>query len=243
MEVQENIGTNDSSGNNPLILGIETSGNACSVALSYGEDILGEYTLLGRSIHDEMLADLIRQLTEDCKVELNKLDAVAVSAGPGSFTGLRIGAAVAKGLCFDNEIKLIPVGTLHSIAYSMRDFAIRSKIYELVVVTRSHSDFYHYQKFDLLKDVSAEVEMVTFADLVQRSQEIDLGLTTDKELTDSISSFIYVPQSAKNICLLGFKFYLKGMSVLSELFVPEYHFEFKPNLKKKSRQISPDLPA
>ncbi len=99
-----------------LILHIETATKICSVALSDSGVLLGclekqpsEY------IHGEYLTIFINELLEDCNKSLKDLDAISVSIGPGSYTGLRIGLAVAKGLCFGLEIPLIGVETLDSL--------------------------------------------------------------------------------------------------------------------------------
>ena len=99
-----------------LILHIETATKICSVALSDGGKCLGvvekhpsEY------VHGEYLTLFIEDLMIQCEKSLNDLDAISVSIGPGSYTGLRIGLSVAKGLCFGLEIPLITIGTLDSI--------------------------------------------------------------------------------------------------------------------------------
>lgn len=232
MEVQKNIAKYDHN-ERPMILGIESSGSACSVGLAKGEDILGEYSIFGRNFHDEMLADLVRQLLIDCRVEVQSLDAVAVSAGPGSFTGLRIGSAVAKGICFDGAIKLVPVGTLHSIAFAYQNWAKRLKIKDLVVISRSHSEIYFLQKFGMEVGRIEEVELVSLEMIIEQSNLFELVLTTEGEISEKLPMCIYVLPVARNICLLGQKLFAEGKIVPAEDFVPEYHFEFIPKLVKK----------
>lgn len=99
-----------------LILSIETATPVCSVALQEGDQLLGEYTLLKERSHSGKLAILIERLLEDCSRKFEDLAAVAVSEGPGSYTGLRIGVSTAKGLCYALNIPLIAVNSLTAIA-------------------------------------------------------------------------------------------------------------------------------
>lgn len=98
-----------------LILGIETSTRAAGVALISDEKILAEISQESKLYHSENLLPQIEQVLKIANVE--KVDAVAVSIGPGSFTGLRIGLAAAKALAYAWQIKIIGVPTLHALAY------------------------------------------------------------------------------------------------------------------------------
>lgn len=71
------------------------------------------------NIHGQKLAVFIKEITDLQHISINKLDAIAVSEGPGSYTGLRIGVSLAKGLCFSSGIPLISVDTLQSLAFAM----------------------------------------------------------------------------------------------------------------------------
>ncbi|HLV40834.1 MAG TPA: tRNA (adenosine(37)-N6)-threonylcarbamoyltransferase complex dimerization subunit type 1 TsaB [Brumimicrobium sp.] len=100
------------------LLHIETSTKVCSVALSEKGQIVD---LLEESseayIHSERLTIFIDQITKRNNWELSDLDAVVVTSGPGSYTGLRIGVSTAKGLCYALKVPLIAVNTLESIAF------------------------------------------------------------------------------------------------------------------------------
>ena len=98
-----------------LILGIETSTRAAGVALVSDEKIIAEISQESKMFHSENLLPQIEQVLKIANVE--KVDAVAVSIGPGSFTGLRIGLAAAKALAYAWQIKIIGVPTLHALAY------------------------------------------------------------------------------------------------------------------------------
>ena len=102
------------------ILCIETASTNCSVALGVNGEIVAvkEDYDQGYS-HAERLHLFIRDILKDNNLELSNLDAIAISKGPGSYTGLRIGVSAAKGLCFSLNIPLISVPTLTSLAYQI----------------------------------------------------------------------------------------------------------------------------
>jgi len=100
----------------PLILHIETSTDLCSVALSHGSLCLAVRENSEGRNHATMLAPFIDDLLCANNVSTNQLDAVAVSSGPGSYTGLRIGLSTAKGLCYGGNIPLIAVSTLQAMS-------------------------------------------------------------------------------------------------------------------------------
>ena len=103
-----------------IILHLETATKVCSVALSReGKQIaLKEIEEEGYS-HGENLTLIIQELINEAGLSMKDLSAVSVASGPGSYTGLRIGVSAAKGLCFANDIPLIALETLHSLATSI----------------------------------------------------------------------------------------------------------------------------
>ncbi len=101
------------------ILGIETSTAVCSVGITSEFGLQLEKSIFESHIHSEKILTLIQELCDEHKTKLSQLDGVAVSIGPGSFTGLRIGLSTAKGLCFALEKPIIPVPTYESIAKSV----------------------------------------------------------------------------------------------------------------------------
>jgi tRNA threonylcarbamoyladenosine biosynthesis protein TsaB len=104
-----------------LILCIETATEVCSVALSLDEKILGIKESVARNVHSAMLTVFIDEITKESGTNFSDLDAIAVSMGPGSYTGLRIGIAAAKGLCYALDKPLIAVPTLQAMAKGMSD--------------------------------------------------------------------------------------------------------------------------
>ena len=102
------------------ILNIETATKNCSVSIAKdGETISLKELSTANYSHAEKLHEFINLVIEEAKIETNQLNAVAVSKGPGSYTGLRIGVSAAKGLCFALDIPLISVNTLEILATSI----------------------------------------------------------------------------------------------------------------------------
>lgn len=101
------------------ILGIDSSGLVATVALQSDDILVGEYTIHNKKTHSQTLLPMIHDMLEVAEVSVNELDAIAVAAGPGSFTGLRIGAATAKGLGQALDIPLVAVPTLEGLAYNL----------------------------------------------------------------------------------------------------------------------------
>jgi tRNA threonylcarbamoyladenosine biosynthesis protein TsaB len=104
-----------------LLLSLETSSPICAVALHHLADgrLLGQAELRLEKSHSTHLTVLIEQLVANTGYALADLAAVALSDGPGSYTGLRIGAAAAKGLCFALDVPLLAVGTLPALAHQV----------------------------------------------------------------------------------------------------------------------------
>jgi tRNA threonylcarbamoyladenosine biosynthesis protein TsaB len=101
---------------NNLILCLETATEICSVALSREGVCIGEKSISEPNSHGSMLTVLMEDLLKEHEVKFTDLSAVAYSQGPGSYTGLRIGLSVAKGICYGANIPLLSISTLQHIA-------------------------------------------------------------------------------------------------------------------------------
>lgn len=113
-----------------MILNIETATPVCSVAIGENGKILVERTLKGRQTHASKLTLLIQECLTEIRISLQDLDAIAVSHGPGSYTGLRIGLSTAKGLCYTLEKPLITIDTLAALAnVTRRNFPYDNAVY------------------------------------------------------------------------------------------------------------------
>ncbi|MDR0725914.1 MAG: tRNA (adenosine(37)-N6)-threonylcarbamoyltransferase complex dimerization subunit type 1 TsaB, partial [Prevotellaceae bacterium] len=108
---------------NCIILGIETGGDNCSVALSKGDEIVAIKESGGRE-HSKYLSVFIDDIFKDSGLSYRDIDAVAVSKGPGSYTGLRIGIATAKGICYGADKPLIAIDSLLSLTSVCRSVSL-----------------------------------------------------------------------------------------------------------------------
>ncbi len=99
------------------ILLLETATGVCSVAVSVDGEVAGFRENREGFSHAEFLTLYVGQVLEDLDMEPTQLDAVCTSRGPGSYTGLRIGTSVAKGICYACSIPLLAVSTLHAMAF------------------------------------------------------------------------------------------------------------------------------
>jgi len=151
----------------PLILYIETATDICSVAVAEGDRVLAQLDSGPERSHATLLSKFIRQALEQSERELKQLDAVAVSKGPGSYTGLRIGVSTAKGISYALEIPLLSCGTLENLAHSARSRPEVSRLTgerENVLLCpmidarrmEVYSAFFH-QDMSVFRDVAADV--------------------------------------------------------------------------------------
>lgn len=101
------------------ILSLETSAKVCSVALHSNGQLITSAEVHIEQSHATRLAPLIDDLVKFAQLEFRQIQAVAVSSGPGSYTGLRIGVSLAKGLCFALKVPLIAINTLELLSYQM----------------------------------------------------------------------------------------------------------------------------
>ncbi|MCI8709546.1 MAG: tRNA (adenosine(37)-N6)-threonylcarbamoyltransferase complex dimerization subunit type 1 TsaB [Dorea sp.] len=105
------------------ILALDSSGLVAGVAVAWSdgteEEVLAEYTVNYKKTHSQTLLPMLDETAKMIELDMDTIDAVAVAAGPGSFTGLRIGSATAKGLGLALGIPLVAVPTLHGLAYNL----------------------------------------------------------------------------------------------------------------------------
>lgn len=101
------------------ILAIDSSGLVATVAIVEENNLIAEYTIHHKKTHSQTLMPMMEEVKQMVELELDTIDAIAVASGPGSFTGLRIGAATAKGLAMGLNKPIIEVPTLEGLAYQM----------------------------------------------------------------------------------------------------------------------------
>ena len=103
-----------------LILSLETSTSVCSVAIAQDGRLIADKVSFENKSHATLLTVFVEQILAETGINALDLDAVAVSQGPGSYTGLRIGVSTAKGICYASGAKLIAIDTLKSMAIAAR---------------------------------------------------------------------------------------------------------------------------
>lgn len=101
------------------ILAVDSSGMVASVAIVENDDLIAEYTSNYKKTHSQTLLPMLDEVKQMIDLDLNTIDAIAVAAGPGSFTGLRIGSATVKGLGLALNKPIVPVPTVDALAYNL----------------------------------------------------------------------------------------------------------------------------
>jgi len=150
------------------LLAIETSGSVCSVCLLRDNRMLAEYTLDEPNVHDRMLATLVERVLSETSSRADLLSAIAVSAGPGSFTGLRIGFAFAKGMCLASNIAFIPVPTLEACAGAAVPIARMLHDCDIAAVIHARDDRWYAQHFSAEGQPLTEPYLTDSTSLQQR---------------------------------------------------------------------------
>ena len=219
-----------------FILNIETATKNCSVSLATNGDTitLREIAEEGYS-HAEKLHVFIEEIIAESKISFEDLNAIAVSQGPGSYTGLRIGASSAKGLCYALNIPMIAIDTLQSLAAQI---SISKGIIIPMIDARRMEVFnaIYDKSLNTLKPVSAEI--ITEESYQTNEEEIHFlgdGASKCKEFLHK-SNFIFYDEiiypSAKQMSLLSFEKYKNSDTVDVAYFEPLYVKDFMITKKK-----------
>lgn len=135
------------------ILALESSGLVASVAIMEDDNLIADYTIHYKKTHSQTLLPMLEEVCRMTEQELSGLDAIAVAAGPGSFTGLRIGSATAKGLGLALNKPIVPVPTVDALAYLL--YGTDALVCPIMDARRSqvYTGVYQFRK---KKEVSAE---------------------------------------------------------------------------------------
>ncbi len=124
------------------ILHIETSSINCSVAISINSNIISCVEQIEANIHASQLTLFIEQVLLQASISLNDLDAVSVGAGPGSYTGLRIGVSTAKGLCYALGIPLISCSSLYNLYSKAKDLVQNENVQIIPLIDARRMEVY-----------------------------------------------------------------------------------------------------
>lgn len=213
----------------PAILLIETSAALCSVGLTRGNHLIG-HKLSGRpNNHSKELAIQIRELLDEGAMEATDLDAIAVSAGPGSYTGLRVGISTAKAMCFALGIPMIAVDTLYALAWRAYELLGLQAIYFPNIDARRMEVYIAAYDSDLqriMANTAVEVRPDTFDKLLSAGEHIVFcGSGTSKcadMLKKSGIELVDIQCSAGLLAAPAYLQYSKGEHADLEQFKPEY---------------------
>lgn len=210
---------------NPLILSVDTSAINCTVAISEGSTILVSYSICIKKLHDKLLAEFTNRALNDLSITFAKLDAVAISSGPGSFTGLRIGASFVKGLTVNNHPKFISLPTLQLFSIQSEIFAELSGKESIVSVISANSGMLYTQKFDLLSNPLSEPKFQhsSLLEIDKKSFYCGDGYKIIPELNNPLANQSIFPES---LAKSAYRYYESNQFTNSESFEPEYIQDF-----------------
>lgn len=157
-----------------LILQIETATQTCSVALAQDGVLLNVMEKTERNIHAGVITLFIEELMQKAGKQFSELDAIAVSMGPGSYTGLRIGVSTAKGLCYALDIPLIAINTLEAMAagFMSKCFSVNAKTVFCPMIDARRMEVYaavyNYQNELILETEAKIIDEQSFSDLLNQ---------------------------------------------------------------------------
>lgn len=216
------------------ILAIDSSGLVASVAIVEDDNLLGEYTMNYKKTHSQTLLPMLDEVARMMELDMKTIDAIAVSAGPGSFTGLRIGSATAKGLALALGKEIVSVPTVDAMAYNL--WGCDKQICPLMDARRQQAYTGRYT-FDGGKFITIEPQTVlSIEEIINQVNEsgretVFLGDGVDV-FKEYIEQNITVPyyfapannnkQRAASVAVLGAALYEEGKAQPAELHKPEY---------------------
>lgn len=216
------------------ILGLDSSGLVASVAVAEDGSLLGEYTVNYKKTHSQTLLPMLDEVVRMIELDLDTIDAIAVAGGPGSFTGLRIGSATAKGLGFALKKPIINIPTVDALAYNL--VGHRDMVCPLMDARRNQTYTGLYQfdgnEMEILRPQCAVGIDEIIADINARGKAaVFLGDGVPVFLP-YIRENISVPwtlaaahmnrQRAGAVAALGMKYYENGNYQTAEAHAPEY---------------------
>ena len=228
-----------------LILNIETSTKTCSVAIGDKHKLIAHKEIKSdQFVHGEKLHLLIKNLFDEKKINLNQLDAISIAAGPGSFTGLRIGVSSAKGLAYALNIPLISVITMDLMinCYSINQQEENTIFFPMIDARRDevYTAGYNHKK-EMIVPVNAKIINQEFlASLKNYKKVYFLGEGASKFIPLFKSNNLIIDDchiiSAKGMVEISYSKYQKQDFEDIAYFNPFYLKDFLPN-KKTPNQV------
>lgn len=230
------------------VLAIDSSGLAATVALQCDDILVGEYTIHNKKTHSQTLLPMIHDMMEMAEVDIHEVDAVAVSAGPGSFTGLRIGASTAKGLAQALQIPIVSVPSLEGLAYNLA--GSDSVVCPMMDARRNQVYYGIYDVSGEVPAVLSEQAAAPVEEAVARVNEIGRpvifvgdGVPVFKEQFKHVTvswkcgadSVRY--QRASSVAALGRLYFERGRQIPAAEFAPVYLRLSQAERERKERQM------
>jgi len=235
------------------VLAIESSSITASVAIVMDDMLTAEYTINHKKTHSQTLLPMIAEICKMTETEMKSLDLIAVSNGPGSFTGLRIGCATGKGLGLALDVPVVSVPTLEAMAYNL--YGYNKIICPIMDAKRSHvyTGIYTWQdKVDENIHILLNQCILPIEELVNKLNEINEevvfigdGIAVNKTLIEGNMKvkYSFAPahmssQRAASVAVLGKRLYEEGKSINARDLLPEYlrPTQAERELDKKSKQ-------
>ncbi|WP_258105861.1 tRNA (adenosine(37)-N6)-threonylcarbamoyltransferase complex dimerization subunit type 1 TsaB [Marinoscillum sp. MHG1-6] len=223
-----------------LILSIDTSTKVCSVALFLdGEEVCHQAYHLQKS-HSSLLPGIAKDLVANADYQMSDLEAVSVSGGPGSYTGLRIGTSAAKGLCYGLDIPLISIDSLDSMFEVVRDVVQSNDLVCPMIDARRMEVFCNLRSGNgetIWESKPLILEEDTFKEFaVRKIFLIGNGAEKCKALYGEAGTIVYLPKIYPNAFSVGTlvenKFSDGAFEDLA-YFEPDYLKEYRTNLPKQ----------
>jgi tRNA threonylcarbamoyladenosine biosynthesis protein TsaB len=225
----------------PVILHLETSTSVCSVALSVNGKLISDRISFEGPSHAVLLASFVDEILYDMRTQNMHPDAVAVSCGPGSYTGLRIGVSMAKGLCYGCNVPLIAVDTLQLLAYSaLKATKLDDSLLICPMIDARRMEVFSAifdQQLQFVRPIAADiVDDTTYLPWLANNLMLFLGNGADKcrmHIVHPNARFVtdIVPKASEMI-ELSEKAFLKGQFVDTAYFEPFYLKDFVATVPK-----------
>ncbi len=220
--------------NNLPLLAIETSGELCSVAVFKDENKFSEVKLKLKNVHSQMLVPMIDQALKNIKLEASEIKVVALSIGPGSFTGLRIGLATAKGFAAGINAELCPVEVFDATAFKISQY-LQGETEFGIVIDANISDVY----LASFRKTETGVEKIEEVKIVSKKELNGLG-NSSRPIFQNVPLFEFASTvenlSAYDVGIWALRFGKEKTISEFDFLEPEYFQQFVPKMKKKTKQ-------
>ena len=215
-----------------IALGIDTSALVCSAALVSDDRVLASFSKNKVRGHSELLLSGIDQLFQKANLSLTDLDCIAVAAGPGSFTGLRIGIATAKGLSYTQKIPCCPVSSLEALAYNAlslhQDFIVcpmmdarRDEFYSALFQIKN-GNLSRLTEDQAICGVDLEKMLLEYSNLLLLGEGAPVFCTSHPEFLPFCAPREFLLQNAESTAFLGILALKNHQSVSFNALQPTY---------------------